>query len=66
MNDRNGIELEIGDSVKHFNRRTYDCQDMAEYVGVVVSIDEERLPLIGVDCGVEFTRWMPRMDLVHI
>jgi hypothetical protein len=63
--DRNDIELNIGDSVKHFSRKTYDCQDRPEYIGKVVSLDPERLPLIGIDCGCEFTRWIPYFDIVH-
>jgi len=62
---RYGIDLSIGDEVKHFDRRTYDCKDMQEYVGVVVDVDPNKLPLVGVDCGVEFTRYIPHFDLIH-
>jgi hypothetical protein len=66
VKDRYGIELHIGDKVKHFDRKDINCKDMLDYIGVVVSIETNQLPLIGVDCGVEFIRLIPYMDLVHI
>ena len=51
--DRDGVEILVGDEVKHFSRKDQECQDLPEYTGVVVAIDPKHLPLIDVDCGVE-------------
>lgn len=38
-------------------------QDGVERSGTVVSVDEDRLPLIGVDLGREFISYVPYIDL---
>lgn len=53
----------LGMKVKHYNRRLYDGYNPEEWQGTVVDVDPEKLPLIGVDCGVEFTRYIPYPDL---
>lgn len=53
----------LGMEVKHYNRSEYDGYNPDEWQGTVVDVDPEKLPLIGVDCGVEFTRYIPYPDL---
>jgi len=66
IKDRNNIELCIGDRVMHFARRDASGNNYhPDYIGVIVDINVDRLPLIDVDCGVEFVRGIPHMDLVH-
>ena len=59
MKDRNNITLKIGDKVKQFDRKNEN------YTGIIVAINKDRLPLIDVDCGVEFVRGIPHFDLIH-
>ena len=65
---RDGVNIKIDDSVRHVFRRI--CSGMSiwddpDYVGIVVEIDPGRLPLVGVDCGLEFVRWLPCVDIEH-
>ena len=53
----------LGMEVKHYNRSVDDGYNPSEWQGTVVDVDPEKLPLIGVDCGVEFTRYIPYPDL---
>lgn len=53
----------LGTKVKHFSRSTDQGYNEAEWRGVVVDVSEDKLPLIGVDCGVEFVRYIPYPDL---
>lgn len=53
----------LGMKVKHYNRSADDGYNPSEWQGTVVDVDPEKLPLIGVDCGVEFTRYIPYPDL---
>ena len=65
---RDGVEIILGLGVKHFDRKIYRGTlreaDDDRYIGVVRYIDSARLPLIGVDCGGEFIRWLPHSDIV--
>ena len=66
IKDKNGIEIKVGDKVKHFSRTDGDGNDLPGYRGVVISLDPNRFPLVEVECGTEFPRLLPNMDLVHI
>ena len=52
--DRKQQPLNIGDTVSHLDRPG---------TGVIVSIDPDHLPLVGVDRGGEFIRYTPYFDL---
>lgn len=48
-------QIRIGDKV--INRHNKNMS------GIVVAIESNRLPLIGLDCGGEFLRWIPHQDI---
>lgn len=53
----------LGTKVKHFSRSADQGYNEDEWCGLVVDVSEDNLPLIGVDCGVEFIRYIPYPDL---
>lgn len=53
----------LGMQVKHYNRSEFNGYNESEWQGTVVDVSEDKLPLIGVDCGVEFIRYIPYVDL---
>ena len=66
--DRYGVDIKVGEFVRHVFRDICEGMDVRpdpDYVGVVVGIDPNRLPLIDVDCGVEFVRGLPHSELMH-
>ena len=58
MLDHNGNPINVGDRVEHFARNS-----MPEYVGVVVGMPEDQLPLIQVEIQGEVRR-LPHFDLI--
>lgn len=63
IKDRNGKDFKLGAKVRNVWRKPPGKPYNPDYVGVVVSLNPKRFPLIGVDCGVEFIRYMPGQDL---
>lgn len=53
LKDRNSVEMCVGDSVRYFRRSLTDRMlvslKLSEDTGVIVSIDEDNLPLISVE-----------------
>ena len=45
----------------------YVCNKWNKHTsGYIVDMSEDRLPLVGVECGGEFIRWLPIQDLKMI
>lgn len=63
-------ELKVGDKVTHFDRFLrdhlgYPDPSRPSFVGTVVGLDEEWLPLASVDVGDTFVHRYPCRDLIH-
>jgi hypothetical protein len=59
------VPLRVGDTVEHYDRKSYYGLRLPNWEGKVVDIDPSKLPLVGVDFGGEFIRWIPAVDLIH-
>jgi|SaaInlV_165m_DNA_2_1040747.scaffolds.fasta_scaffold35007_3 hypothetical protein len=66
IKDKNGQEIKVGDKVKHWYIKDWSSGEYhPDWGGTVLSMEPKRLPLIEVDCGLEFPRLIPNIDLIH-
>lgn len=63
--DRSNQEIKIGDKVEHFDRKDFHSfQTLPEYIGKVIAINENDLPLVTILIQGE-NRKIPHFDLIH-